>query len=457
MIKPRTPPGVMELLPRDQVAFQRMLDTIRQTFERFGFLPVETPVMELSEVLLTKSGGETERQVYFVQSTGALEKSGEGLPELALRFDLTVPLARYVAEHEHELAFPFRRYQMQRVYRGERAQRGRFREFYQCDIDVVGKDVLSTRFDAEIPAVIAAVFERLAIGEFTIQLNHRKLLRGYFEGLGIEGEAQFAVLRELDKLDKRGEDAVRATLAGDGFGLAGEAIDRLMAFARVRSHGHDDALAKLDALGSGTALFEEGRAELGAILRQLRALGVDEARYAINLSIARGLDYYTGVVYETTLDAYPQIGSICSGGRYDNLASHYSKSKLPGVGISIGLTRLFYQLREAGLVGTADSSVDVLVALLDDAGLEAALVMSQQLRAAGLNVETQLEPRKLARQMQYADKAGIRFVAMRGEDEAARGVVAVKDLRRGQQFEVAGHELAAALLQARELREGALA
>ncbi|HQW58587.1 MAG TPA: histidine--tRNA ligase [Thermomonas sp.] len=457
MIKPRTPPGVMELLPRDQVAFQRMLDTIRQTFERFGFLPVETPVMELSEVLLTKSGGETERQVYFVQSTGALEKSGEGLPELALRFDLTVPLARYVAEHEHELAFPFRRYQMQRVYRGERAQRGRFREFYQCDIDVVGKDVLSTRFDAEIPAVIAAVFERLAIGDFTIQLNHRKLLRGYFEGLGIEGEAQFAVLRELDKLDKRGEDAVRATLAGDGFGLAGEAIDRLMAFARVRSHGHDDALAKLDALGSGTALFEEGRAELGAILRQLRALGVDEARYAINLSIARGLDYYTGVVYETTLDAYPQIGSICSGGRYDNLASHYSKSKLPGVGISIGLTRLFYQLREAGLVGTVDSSVDVLVALLDDAGLEAALVMSQQLRAAGLNVETQLEPRKLARQMQYADKAGIRFVAMRGEDEAARGVVAVKDLRRGQQFEVAGHELAAALLQARELREGALA
>ncbi|MBK6332173.1 MAG: histidine--tRNA ligase [Thermomonas sp.] len=457
MIKPRTPPGVMELLPRDQIAFQRMLDTIRQTFERFGFLPVETPVMELSEVLLTKSGGETERQVYFVQSTGALEKSGEGLPELALRFDLTVPLARYVAEHEHELAFPFRRYQMQRVYRGERAQRGRFREFYQCDIDVIGKDALSPRFDAEIPAVIAAVFERLAIGEFTIQLNHRKLLRGYFEGLGIEGEAQFAVLRELDKLDKRGEDAVRATLAGDGFGLAGEAIDRLMAFARVRSHGHDDALAKLDALGSGTALFEEGRAELGAILRQLRALGVDEARYAINLSIARGLDYYTGVVYETTLDAYPQIGSICSGGRYDNLASHYSKSKLPGVGISIGLTRLFYQLREAGLVGTVDSSVDVLVALLDDAGLEAALVMSQQLRAAGLNVETQLEPRKLARQMQYADKAGIRFVAMRGEDEAARGVVAVKDLRRGQQFEVAGHELAAALLQARELREGALA
>ena len=445
MIKPRTPPGVMELLPRDQIAFQRMLDTIRRTFERFGFLPVETPAFELTEVLLTKSGGETERQVYFVQSTGALEKGGEGLPELALRFDLTVPLARYVAEHEHDLAFPFRRYQMQRVYRGERAQRGRFREFYQCDIDVVGKDVLSTRHDAEIPAVISAVFEALVIGDFTIQLNHRKLLRGYFEGLGIEGERQFAVLRELDKLDKRGEDPVRATLQGEGFGLPDDAVDRLMSFARVRSTGHDDALAKLAALGTGTALFEEGRDELRAVLEQLRVLGVPEARYAINLSIARGLDYYTGIVYETTLDAHPQIGSICSGGRYDNLAGHYTKSKLPGVGISIGLTRLFFQLREAGLIGTADSSVDALVTLLDDAGLGAALSLSQRLRAAGLNVETQLEPRKLARQLQYADRAGIRFVVIRGEDEAARGMVAVKDLRRGEQFEVAEADLASTL------------
>ena len=440
----------MELLPRDQIAFQRMLDTIRQVFERFGFLPVETPVMELSEVLLTKSGGETERQVYFVQSTGALEKGAEGLPELALRFDLTVPLARYVAEHEHDLAFPFRRYQMQRVYRGERAQRGRFREFYQCDIDVVGKDALSPRFDAEVPAVIAAVFERLAIGEFTIQLNHRKLLRGFFEGQGIEGESQFAVLRELDKLDKRGEDAVRATLAGEGFALSGDVIDRLMAFSKVRSTSHADALAKLDALGGGTALFEEGRDELRAILSQLKALGVAESRYALNLSIARGLDYYTGVVYETTLDAYPQIGSICSGGRYENLAGHYTKSKLPGVGISIGLTRLFFQLKDAGLVDTAESSVDVLVALLDDNGLSHALGLSQRLRAAGLNVETQLEPRKLAKQLQYADKAGIRFVVMHGEDEAARGVVAVKDLRRGEQFEVSEAELASTLLVERE-------
>ena len=445
----------MELLPRDQAAFQRMLDAIRSTFERYGFLPVETPVFELSDVLLTKTGGDTERQVYFVQSTGALEKAaageGEGRPELALRFDLTVPLARYVAEHEHDLAFPFRRYQMQRVYRGERQQRGRFREFYQCDIDVIGKDALSIRHDAEIPAVINAVFEALAIGEFTISLNHRKLLRGFLEGLGIgDGERQAAVLRELDKLDKRGAEAVQATLAGGDFGLDAAAVGKLMAFSRVRSIGHGDALAQLDALGPGTPNLEQGRDDLREVLAQLRAMGVPESRYTLNLSIARGLDYYTGIVYETTLDAHPEIGSICSGGRYEDLAGHYTKSKLPGVGISIGLTRLFFQLREAGLLPSADtSSVDVLVALLDDDGLPHALALSGQLRAAGLNVETRLEARKIAKQLQYADKAGIRFVVMRGSDEVARGAVAVKDLRSGEQFEVGERDLPARLLQER--------
>ena len=314
MIKPRTPPGIMELLPRDQIAFQRMLDTIRRTFEGFGFLPIETPVFELSETLLTKSGGETERQVYFVQSTGALEKAADGLPELALRFDLTVPLARYVAEHEHDLAFPFRRYQMQRVYRGERAQRGRFREFYQCDIDVIGKDSLSPRYDAEVPAVISAVFAALDIGEFTIQLNHRKLLRGYFEGQGIDDAHQMTVLREIDKLDKRGEDAVRATLTGEDFGLSGEVADRLLAFSRVRSTGHDDALARLDALGAGTALFEEGRNELRDLLNQVlvgktmreaaESLSVLAARAPADIAHAaqRATGVLIGTLVETTSD-----------------------------------------------------------------------------------------------------------------------------------------------------------
>jgi histidyl-tRNA synthetase len=446
VIKPRTPPGVLELLPRDQIAFQRVLDVIRRNYERFGFLPIETPVFELTDVLLTKSGGETERQVYFAQSTGALEKKEEGLPELALRFDLTVPLARYVAEHEHDLAFPFRRYQMQRVYRGERQQRGRFREFYQCDIDVIGKDALSVRHDAEMPAVIHAIFAELGIGKFTIQMNNRKLMRGFFERLGVaDGALQMAVLREVDKIDKRGADYVRDTLTGEGFGLSADAVAQILAFVSVRSNGHDDALAKLDALGGGNATLAQGAAELREVLELVKALGVPEADYAINFSIARGLDYYTGTVYETTLDAHPQIGSICSGGRYDNLASHYTKSHLPGVGISIGVTRLFWQLREAGLIGTAESSVECLVALMDDAALADALALGSRLRTGGINAEVQLEPKKLAKQFQYADRAGIRFVLLRGEDELAKGTVAVKDLRRNEQFEVAESELVAAL------------
>ncbi|OHE85814.1 MAG: histidine--tRNA ligase [Lysobacterales bacterium RIFOXYD1_FULL_69_11] len=451
MIKPRTPPGVMELLPRDQIAFQRMLDTIRRHFERFGFLPVETPVMELSEVLLTKSGGETERQVYFVQSTGALAKSGSedgegGMPELALRFDLTVPLARYVAEHEHDLAFPFRRYQMQRVYRGERAQRGRFREFYQCDIDVVGKDSLSVRHDAEFPAVIFAVFSELDIGKFTIQLNNRKLMRGFFEAQGVgDADLQARVLREVDKLDKRGPDYVRETLVGEGFGLSADAVERILAFVEVRSTSHADALARLDALGTPNDAVRAGVEELREVLELVRALGVPETHYALNFSIARGLDYYTGTVYETTLDEYPQIGSVCSGGRYDDLASHYTKSKLPGVGISIGLTRLFWQLRDAGLVDTAASSVQVLVTQMDAAHLPQCLALAAELRQGGLNTEVVMEASKLGKQFKYADRAGIRFVAVLGEDEIAQGTVTVKDLRREDQFTVPRDELAKAL------------
>ncbi|MGQ0801306.1 MAG: histidine--tRNA ligase [Pseudomarimonas sp.] len=448
MIKPRTAPGVMELLPRDQIAFQSMLDRIRAVYERFGFLPIETPVMELSEVLLTKSGGETERQVYFLQSTGALQAapSDGSLPELALRFDLTVPMARYVAEHEHQLSFPFRRYQIQRVYRGERAQRGRFREFYQCDIDVVGKDQLSVRYDAEIPAVISAVFTELDIGAFTVHLNNRKLMRGFLEGLAvIDGERQALVLREVDKLDKRGLEHVSAALAAEPIGLSADSILRLLDFVQIRSLGHDDALAKLDALGQGSETFNEGVAELREVLQLIRSFGVPEAHYALNLSIARGLDYYTGTVYETTLNDYPQIGSICSGGRYEDLASHYSKSKLPGVGISIGATRLFWQLREAGLMDTGSSSVQVMVSQLDEARLPRYLELATLLRNAGINTEVQMEPRKLAKQLQYADRAGIRFVLMLGEDEDARGVVSVKDMRKQEQFEVAQAELARTL------------
>lgn len=444
LAKARTMPGVMELLPLDQIAFQNMLETIRRNFERFGFLPIETPAIEFTDVLLTKSGGETERQVYFVQSTGSLQKGSD--PTLALRFDLTVPLARYVAEHEHDLSFPFRRYQMQRVYRGESAQRGRFREFYQCDIDVIGKDQLSVRHDAELPAVIYAIFRELNVGPFTLQLNNRKILRGFFERLGIaDGEAQTLILREVDKIDKRGAEAVRQTLIEAPFALPSDKADALMHFVGQRSDSHAAALAMLDALGGGNETLEAGIAEMREVLRLLQALGVPEAYYLLNFSIARGLDYYTGSVFETVLSNHPEIGSVCSGGRYENLASHYTKSKLPGVGVSIGATRLFYQLREAGLIGTAKSSVQAMVAMLDDADLPLYLELANQLRAAQINTEVQLEPKKLGKQFQYADRAGIRFVLMLGTDEKAKGVVAVKDMWRQEQFEVARSELTRSL------------
>ncbi len=444
----RTIPGTLELLPLEQVAFQRMLDTIRRNFETFGFLPIETPAIEFADVLLTKSGGETERQVYFVQSTGALEK-GER-PDQALRFDLTVPLARYVAQHERELAFPFRRYQIQRVYRGERAQRGRFREFYQCDIDVIARDRLPLRYDAEIPAVIHAVFEALAIGPFTIQMNHRQLLRGFFEDLGIaDDEAQTLVLREVDKLDKRGADKVRATLTGEGFGLAADVADRILTFVQLRSSSLQDALDKLDGLAPGGETFETGRAELKQVLRTVAAFGVPESAFALNLSIARGLDYYTGMVYETTLDAHPEVGSICSGGRYDNLASQYTKARLPGVGISIGATRLFWQLREAGLIDVAArGTVDALVTVMDSEHPEDSLALANDLRRAGIATEVALAGGKLGKQFKHADRIAARFVLVQGEEELGRGVVTVKDLPANRQFEVPRDAIVASLRDA---------
>ena len=451
----RTMPGTLELLPPDQIAFQRMLDTVRFNFERFGFLPIETPVMEFTDVLLTKQGGETERQVYFVQSTGALEKSAEGLPELALRFDLTVPLARYVAEHEHDLNFPFRRYQIQRVYRGERAQRGRFREFYQCDIDVIGKDQLSIRYDAEIPAVIYSVFRDLAIGPFTIWLNNRKLMRGFLEGHGIaDVKQQAAILREIDKLDKRSQAAVTDTLAGEEFNIPNHVLADIIGLIILESRREEgSALTYLDTieqsymkkLPGDPSLMKEGIEELREVLILMRAFRVPETHYAIKMSIARGLDYYTGTVYETTLNEHPQIGSICSGGRYDNLASNYTRSKLPGVGISIGATRLFWQLREAKLLHAAASTVQVLVAQMDETLLPACLEIAAQLRNAGIATEVVMEAGKLGKQFKYADRAGIRFVAVLGPDEVAKGTVTVKDLRKQDQVEMSRADLASTL------------
>jgi histidyl-tRNA synthetase len=453
-VQPRTPPGVLELLPPQQLAFQHMLDTIRRGFERFGFLPVETPAFELSKVLLTKSGGDTEKQVYFVQSTGALKQAEGELPELALRFDLTVPLARYVAEHEHELNFPFRRYQIQRVYRGERAQKGRFREFYQCDIDVIGKDALPLAYDAEIPAVIYSVFRELAFGAFTIYVNNRKLLRGLLAAFDIAEDRHEDVLREIDRLGKQARAEIEARLAGEGFGLEPGKVTQL--FDLMTGHAGDSraALAALRRFDRPNPVFTEGLDELERVYEGTLALGVPERALKLNLAIARGLDYYTGSVYETLFDEHPRLGSICSGGRYDDLAGHYTKSKLPGVGISIGATRLFGQLLDLGLglglVGGRGAVAHALVLAVDPAlALECAR-LAAELRDAGLNVEVYGGDDKLGKQLKYADRSRIPLAVLYGSREKAAGVVKLKDLRETattKEHEVSLAELAARVKQ----------
>jgi histidyl-tRNA synthetase len=433
IVKPRTMPGVLELLPLEQVAFQRMIDTITNEFERFGFLPVATPTMELKEVLLTKSGGETERQVYLVQSSGARDQGHD--PDLALRFDLTVPLARYVAQHEHQLAFPFRRYQIQPVFRGESPQHGRYREFYQCDIDVVGRDHLSIRHDAEIPAVIAGVFDRLEVGAFTIRVNNRKVLRGVLHHLGVtDSDVQKLILREVDKLEKRGRAEVASSIVALGMAAAG--AEEMLDIVGSGPATGDSIGDQLDRLPIEDGLVEEGVTELRQVFELLDFQGVDKSIYALDLSIARGLDYYTGTVYETLLNDHPGLGSVCSGGRYDDLASLYTSARLPGVGISIGLTRLFAQLREIGVIKGSESTVAVLVTLLDDAGLGPNLELATALRQAGINTEAVLETARLGSQLKYADRSGIRLAVIRGEDERSAGTVVIRDLASKQQEEV---------------------
>jgi len=430
--------GVLELLPLEQVAFQRMLNTIKVEFERFGFLPIATPTVELVDVLLTKTGGETERQVYLVQSSGAREQGHE--PELALRFDLTVPLARYVAEHEHHLAFPFRRYQIQPVFRGESPQHGRYREFYQCDIDVIGRDRLSIKHDAEIPAVIAAIFERLAFGAFTIRINNRKVLKGLLDQLGVaDPTKQGLILREVDKLEKRGQGEVGESMIE--LGMEPLAAARLLEHLESGPVKGDAIGAQLDNLSIAHPLVAEGVSELRQVFGLMAAQGVDEASYALDLSIARGLDYYTGTVYETLLDDHPGLGSICSGGRYDDLASLYTSSRLPGVGISIGLTRLFAQLQQIGVMKTSESTVSVLVTLLDEAGLDYNLELATGLRQAGVNTEAVLEPARLGTQLKYADRAGIRLALICGEEERLAGTVVIRDLSTKSQQEVPSSEI----------------
>ena len=421
-IKPRTLSGFMELLPAPQMQLEHMMQILRETYALYGFTPLDTPLLESSEILLAKGGGETEKQIYRFQ---------KGDSDLALRFDLTVPLAKYVALHANELSFPFRRYQIGKVYRGERAQRGRFREFYQADIDIIGDGKLDILNEAEIPSIIYTIFRRFGLKRFTIRVNNRKLLNGFYALLGLSGQAG-DIMRTVDKLDKIGAEKVRVILIED-CGVSEEQADEILRFIAIRGT-NAEVLDALQAWSGKNEVFDTGLAELTAVAAQLSAFGVPEENFAIDLTIARGLDYYTGTVYETTLDDHREIGSVCSGGRYDDLAAYYTDRKLPGVGISIGLTRLFYVLGEQGMLNDALPTAPadcLLLPMTDD--LSAAVRLATALRQAGIRTQLYSEQKKFKAKMQYADKLGIPYVIFLGEDEIARGECSVKELRTGEQ------------------------
>ena len=419
---PRTLSGFMELLPQPQQQMERMMQILRETYALYGFTPLDTPIIEASEVLLAKGGGETEKQIYRFQ---------KGDADLALRFDLTVPLAKYVALHGGELSFPFRRYQIGKVYRGERAQRGRFREFYQADIDVIGDGKLDITNEAEIPSIIYQTFTRLGLKRFQIRVNNRKILNGFYAMLGLT-EQSGAIMRTVDKLDKIGPDKVRELLLSD-CGLQEDQAAEILKFIAITG-SNAEVLAALEGYMGRHELFDTGLSELKTVVKYLADFGVPEENFAVDLTIARGLDYYTGTVYETTLLDHPEIGSVCSGGRYDNLAEYYTDRQLPGVGISIGLTRLFYVLGEQGMLNPdlPTAPADVLVLPMTE-DLAPAISLSTRLRGAGVRTQLYTEQKKFKAKMNYADKIGVPYVIFLGDDEIAAGVVACKDMKTGEQ------------------------
>ena len=440
-VQPRTLSGFMELLPGQQVLMETFLAALRETYGLYGFTPLDTPIIESSEVLLAKGGGETEKQIY---------RFTKGDSDLSLRFDLTVPLAKYVALHYNDLAFPFRRYQIGKVYRGERAQRGRFREFYQADIDVIGDGKLDIVNDAEIPAIIYRTFSTLGLKNFQIRVNNRKILNGFYAILGLTDKAG-DVMRTVDKLEKIGPEKVKGILTED-FGVSGGDADAVLSFIGIKG-ANAQVLEALEAYRGRNELFDTGLDELGTVVKYLAAFGVPEENFAVDLTIARGLDYYTGTVYETLMVDHPEIGSICSGGRYDNLAEYYTDKVLPGVGISIGVTRLFYVLQEQKMLNENANTApaDVLVIPMTE-DLAPAIALATRLRDAGVRTQLYTEQKKFKAKMSYADKLAVPFAAFLGEDEVKEGVVSCKDMVSGEQTKLGFEETLERIQAALEAR-----
>ncbi len=420
-IKPRTLSGFIELLPADQILFNEMYDKIRASYEKFGFAPLDTPILEYSEVLLAKAGGETEKQIY---------RFNKGDTDLSMRFDLTVPLAKYVAMHQGELAFPFRRYQIGKVFRGERTQKGRFREFYQCDIDVIGDETLSLMTDAEIPAIIYETFTSLGFSDFTIRINNRKVLNGFFESLELTEKAA-DVLRVIDKIDKIGRDAVKEELVK--LEMEEVVADKILEFIEIKG-ATDEVLEALTNLNIDKEAFATGVNELKEVVKGIRGFGVPDNNFRIDLTIARGLDYYTGTVYETILNEYPSMGSVCSGGRYDNLAEFYTNKKLPGVGISIGLSRLFYKLQEAGIIQASKATTADVMILPMNEDLTYALNTAKVLRDNNINTEVNYSKKSVKSMMNYANRIKVPYVIIIGEDEEKDNKVTLKNMTTGEQI-----------------------
>ena len=428
--KPRTLSGFMELLPAPQQQMERIMEILRNTYSLYGFTPLDTPIIESAEVLLAKGGGETEKQIYRFQ---------KGDSDLALRFDLTVPLAKYVALHYGELQFPFRRYQIGKVYRGERAQRGRFREFYQADIDIIGDGKLDIINEAEIPSIIYRTFSQLGLKRFQIRVNNRKILNGFYSMVGLADKSQ-DVMRTVDKLDKIGAEKVKTLLMED-IGVAEDVANQVLDFIAIGG-SNQEVLAALEGYQGKDELFDTGLEELSTVVRYLSAFGVPEENFAVDLTIARGLDYYTGTVYETTMLDHPEIGSVCSGGRYDNLAEYYTDKQLPGVGISIGLTRLFYVLGEQGMLNPdlPTAAADVLVIPMGKEQQGYAIATATALREAGIRTQLYAEKKKFKARITYAAKMGIPYAMFLGETEEQDKVVALKDLNKGEQVTVSFEE-----------------
>ena len=420
--EPRTLPGFMELLPNEQILFEQMKNKIEKVYQRFGFLPLDTPILELSEILLAKAGGETEKQIYRFE---------KGDTDISMRFDLTVPLAKYVAKNYGNLSFPFRRYQIGKVYRGERAQKGRFREFYQCDIDIIGDGELSILNDAEIPSVIYQLIKELGFNDFTICINNRKILNGLFEDMSQTDNAT-EILRIIDKIDKIGVEAVCEEL--EKLGIEKHKINQIIEFIKIEGTT-DEKLQKLQDLNIQTDNFKKGLEELSQVVKYIRVFGVPDSNFKVDLTIARGLDYYTGTVYETFLNNYRELGSVCSGGRYENLAEYYTDKKLPGVGISIGLTRLFYKLNELGLIKAEKYSMaDILIVPMTE-NLEVPIRLANSLRELNINTEIYLNDKKLKAKMKYADKLKIPYFIVMGDDEINSNKVKIKNMETGEELE----------------------